>query len=207
MEGLGDSTAERRYDRIARVYDWMEFPMEKMAMQEWRKKLFSHLEGQSLLEAGVGTGKNLAYYRPGKTVTAIDTSKGMLVRARKRASRLGQPVSILKMDVQALQFRGGSFDSAVSTFVFCSVSDPLKGLEELRRVLKPKGKAYFLEHVRPRGFRGRIFDLLAPLFVRIMGANINRDTVKNIQRAGFRILLEENLFSDIFKFVIAENVK
>jgi ubiquinone/menaquinone biosynthesis C-methylase UbiE len=111
------------------------------------------------------------------------------------------------MDVQALQFRVGSFDSAVSTFVFCSVPDPLKGLEELRRVLKPKGKAYFLEHVRPGGFRGRVFDLLAPLFVRITGANINRDTVTNIKRAGFCILLEENLFSDIFKFIIAENSK
>jgi phosphatidylethanolamine/phosphatidyl-N-methylethanolamine N-methyltransferase len=207
MEDPGISTAERRYDRIARFYDWMEFPMERTAMQQWRTKLFSSLEGKNILEVGVGTGKNLAFYRPGEKITAIDTSGRMLERARKRAARLGRSVSLLKMDVQALQFGVGSFDSAVSTFVFCSVPDPLKGLEELRRVLKPKGKAYFLEHVRPGGFRGQVFDLLAPLFVRLTGANINRDTVTNIERAGFRILHEENLFSDIFKLIIGENSK
>ncbi len=67
----------------------MEFPMERMAAQRWREKLFSRLEGQRILEVGVGTGKNLAHYPPGISVTAIDISERMLARARKRAIRLG----------------------------------------------------------------------------------------------------------------------
>jgi len=197
------SSVERRYDRIAWVFDWMEFPMETMASEKWRKKLFSYVEGHSILEAGVGTGKNLPYYSPGKSVTGIDISERMLARARKKAKRMDHSFTLLKMDVQALEFPDRSFDSIVSTFVFCSVPDPVKGLEETRRVLKSKGRAYFLEHVRPRGFRGWIFDLVNPLFVRILGANINRNTVRNIEKSGFKILLEENLFSDIFKFIIA----
>jgi hypothetical protein len=49
MEDPEISTAERRYDRIARSYDWMGFPMERTAMQQWRTKLFSRLQGQSIL--------------------------------------------------------------------------------------------------------------------------------------------------------------
>lgn len=207
MENLRNSSAERRYDRIAWVFDWMELPMEKMAAKKWRQMLFSQLEGHHILEMGVGTGKNLAYYPPGKSVTGIDISERMLARARKKAVRLDRPFTLLKMDAQSLEFPDNSFDTLVSTFVFCSVPNPMKGLKEVHRVLKPKGRAYFLEHVRPGGFRGWLFDFLNPLVVLIIGANINRDTVKNIERAGFRILLEENLFSDIFKFIIAENSK
>lgn len=199
-----DSPAGRRYDRIAWVFDTMEFPMERMASQKWREKLFSHLEGTHILEVGVGTGTNLPLYPLGKSVTGIDISDRMLDRARKKATHLGPLFNLMKMDIQAIEFPEDSFDTIVSTYVFCSVPHPVRGLREVSRVLKPKGRVYFLEHVRPRGMRGRIFDLLNPLVVRLVGANINRDTVSNIQKAGLRILLEENLYSDVFKFIIAE---
>lgn len=204
METRRDSPIERRYDRIAWLFDYVEFPMEMMAAKKWREKLFSQLEGQKILEVGVGTGKNLEYYPEGKLLTAIDISDRMLARAEKKAHSLSVVLSLMRMDVEALQFPHSSFDATVATFVFCSVFDPLKGLQELRRVLKPKGKAYFLEHVRPKGIRGRAFDRLNPIFARIMGANMNRETVKNIKKAGFRILRDESLFSDIFKFIVAE---
>ena len=41
MDKAWDASAERRYDRIAWVYDWMEFPMETMAYKKWRKKLLA----------------------------------------------------------------------------------------------------------------------------------------------------------------------
>jgi ubiquinone/menaquinone biosynthesis C-methylase UbiE len=202
--GAEISSAERRYDRIAWFYDWMDAPMERFGTSEWRTNLFSRLEGRCILEVGVGTGKNLKYYPAGKEVVGIDVSGRMLDRARKKAAGLKSDFTLLKMDVQKMNFPDASFDAVVSTCVFCSVPDPVKGLQEVRRVLKPGGKAFFLEHVRPSGLLGWIFDFMSPLIAHAIGPSINRDTVGNTRKAGFHIIFKENLFSDIFKLVIAK---
>ncbi len=199
-----NSSTELRYNRIALVFDILEYPMERIASKKWRKRLFSYVVGQRILEVGVGTGKNLPYYLSGKSVTGIDISDRMLSEAKKKAAHVNGSFNLLKMDIQALDFPEAYFDTVISTFVFCSVADPIKGLKEVWRVLKPKGRVYFLEHVRPPGWRGRIFDLLNPWVVRLLGANINRNTAENINKAGFHLLKEDNLLAGVFKFLIAE---
>ncbi|MBI4674554.1 MAG: class I SAM-dependent methyltransferase [Chloroflexi bacterium] len=97
-------------------------------------------------------------------------------------------------DVQQLGVPDNSFDTAVATFVFCSVPDPVRGLRELNRVVKRGGKILLLEHVRiDRPILGRIMDGLNPLIVRLWGANINRRTIENVQRAGLCIEQVEHL--------------
>lgn len=141
-----------------------------------------------LLEVGVGTGKNLWYYPEGVEAVAVDISEKMLERAWRRAQKLKKPVELLPMDAQALAFPDESFDVVVATFVFCSVPDPVLGLREIRRVLKPHGRVILLEHMRPRSERlGKLFDFFNPLAVRLTGANINRRTVENVRRAGLAI--------------------
>lgn len=201
---IRNNLVEKRYDRLARFFDFLVSPMEMMAVQKWRKKLFVQLEGQEILEVGVGTGRNFPFYLPGKSITAIDLSKKMLAQASLRAAQLKLSVSLFQMNVQDLKFSTGTFDAVVSTFVFCSVADPEKGLREIKRVLKPKGKIFFLEHVRPEGSMGRLFDLLNPILHKILGTNINRRTVNNIKKVGLRILKEENLSGSVFKFISAE---
>ncbi len=81
-----------------------------------------------------------------------------------------------------------------TTFVFCSAPDPIQGLRELGRVVKPDGQILLLEHVRiDRPVVGQLMDLFSPLTVRVWGANINRRTVENVQRAGFAIESIKNL--------------
>jgi ubiquinone/menaquinone biosynthesis C-methylase UbiE len=195
----------KRYDRLAFWYDYLEAPMERIGFAAWRPKVFNRIRGKKILEVGVGTGKNLPYYPEGLSADAIDISPRMLERALKKASDLNMAVRIQEMDVQELAFPDQFFDTILSTFVFCSVSDPVIGLRALHRVCKQNGRLLLLEHMRPGNpILGFFFDRLNPMVVRMMGANINRKTMDNICKAGWRILSEERLFSDIIRLIEAE---
>jgi ubiquinone/menaquinone biosynthesis C-methylase UbiE len=195
----------RRYNRLAFFYDFLETPMEHLRFAAWRKRLQTAIKGERALEIGVGTGKNFAYYPGDVHITAIDFSPQMLAKAQSKAKKLNLPVDLQEMDVQQLAFPDQSFDTVFATFVFCSVPDPVTGLQELKRVCKPDGKLLLLEHMRPGNFAlGFIFDVLNPLIVRMMGANINRRTIDNLQQAGWQIKVAENLSSDIVRWIEAK---
>lgn len=197
--------ARRAYDRASRWYDIQEWLPERLAFRKWRRQLWDMVPDGHVLEVGVGTGKNLPYYRGGHTVTAIDLSPKMLERATKNAERRAVDVGLLLMDAQALEFEDSTFDSAVSTFVFCSVPDPVQGLREVARVLRPGGRAYLLEHVLSGKQPMRwVMQRLNGLVSTIGGANINRDTVANVEASGLRIVEVRGLWSDVVKLIVAE---
>lgn len=193
-----------RYQRLSATYDLMESLTEKR-FHPWRKQLWEIVTGTDILEAGVGTGKNMPFYPLGVKLTAIDLTPGMLERARKRAADLRLHIVLKIGDVQALEYPDSTFDAIVATCVFCSVPNPVLGLKELRRVLKPEGKIYLLEHMRIQSEPfGRLMDAINPLVVRMMGANINRRTLDNIQKAGLEIESAQDLaMGGMFKRIIA----
>lgn len=204
IDPIATETTRRRYQRLSRFYDRME-AMQERRYFPWRRKLWSLVSGSRVLEVGVGTGKNMEFYPPGLEVIAIDLTPGMLERANRRAEELHLKVDLRLGDVQCLEFPDDSFDTIVGTFVFCSVPDPVLGLRELKRVLRPGGQVLLLEHMRSANrLIGVLMDLANPVAVRVMGANINRRTVENVSRSGLKVEAVENLGAGgIYKLITA----
>ena len=179
---------QRRYDRQAVLYEVMDWPFEFVVFGKLRRQLWADVLGNTVLEVGVGTGKNLAYHPEGIRIVAVDLSPRMLRRAIARAERTARNIDFILADAEHLPFRDEAFDCAAATFVFCSVPDPVAGLWEARRVVRDGGRLNLLEHVRaPNSLLGWLMDRLNPIAVRLTGANINRDTVSNVGKADIQV--------------------
>ena len=193
----------KRYDRIAPYFEIMEAMMEGLFFKSWRKKL-SKAEGHHILEVGVGTGKNFEYYPPGARVTAIDFSPAMLKQATQKKAQKAVKVDLDLMDIQSLAFADNSFDTVIASFVFCSVPQPLKGLKELHRVCKPGGQVLLLEHViSTKPLLAKVMNFFNPIIVTLVGANINRNTLRNIKAVGFAWVIVDQQSSHLIKLVEA----
>jgi ubiquinone/menaquinone biosynthesis C-methylase UbiE len=200
---LETTRTRRRYDRLAGLYDRLEAPMERRA-GPWRRELWARAEGRRILELGVGTGNGIPCYPVSAEVTAVDLSSRMLERARARAARLGVQARFELADVQRLPFAEASFDTVIATFLFCSVPDPVLGLMEARRVLVPGGKLLLLEHVlSDRPILRAMMRLMDPIAAHLWGAHLNRETVENVRRAGFRGVESTPLWLDVVQRIEA----
>lgn len=165
------------YEIICSLYEWS-------GLAEWRRWLVAGARGR-VLDLGTGTGRNLPLVPRGMTAVGLDPSLDALRRARKRAPA----VPLVAGRAEALPFRDRTFDTVLSGLVFCSVADVPRGLDEVKRILRPAGTLRMLEHVRSRvAWRARLQDFIQPAWTAVAGGcHPNRDTEAAVERAGFRI--------------------
>lgn len=174
----------RGVEEIPWLYDLALAIFERLGLGRWRRWVAAGAQGRTL-DLGTGTGRNLPLLPPGARAVAVDPSRDALARARTRAPA----VPLVVARAEALPFRDGAFDTAVSGLVLCSVDDPDAALAELRRVLRPGGALRVLEHVRHPGARGALQDLAQPAWTAISGGcRPNRETEAAIARAGFEVV-------------------
>jgi len=192
-----------RYARIAPFYDVLDFPFEVTRYRKLRPRLFEGLVGH-VLDAGVGTGRNIAFYPQDTEVVGIDASAAMLARAERRRRRLRRAVDLRQMDILRLDLAPASFDAAVASFVFCVLPEPHQApaLRELRRVVRPGGRIRLLEYVRPRGrVRRCIARLWEPWMAWAYGAGFDRHTEAHVAEAGLKLIRAEYAVPDLIRFL------
>lgn len=198
-----DVQTQRKWDKASRTLDLFSYA-EDRRLGPHKRRLFSKISGATLMVAA-GTGNDFKFFPKDMNVVAIDISPRMIERAAPKAAAYTGSIELREMDVCALDFAEATFDTVVTACTFCSVPKPIQGLYELRRVLKPGGQILMFEHVRSAvGPLAILMDVMTPLFSRF-GPELNRDTVGNVQKAGFRLRRVENVYLDVVKII--EGVK
>jgi len=198
-----------RYDRVAPFYDLLDLPFEYGRYRALRPHLFRGISG-TILDAGVGTGRNMPFYPDGSQITGIDLSPAMLVRAKKRRAKLDKDVELLEMNILATTFPNQHFDAIVATFLFCVLDEDqqLPALRELARICKPTGVLRFLEYAYSNDpIRHFVMRLWAPWVRWMYGAAFDRQTERYIPRAGLELVETRFLFKDTIKLIVARPSK
>jgi len=194
---------QKTYDRIARFYDFLDLPFEIGRYRPLRRKLFDGVNG-TLLDAGVGTGRNFPFYPNGSKVEGIDLSPAMLDRARKRRDELGTKVELREMNVMEMEFEDDSFDAVISTFLFCVLDNKhqLPALKELNRVCRSGGTICILEYSFSEiPLRRIIMKIWSPWVRFAYGAEFDRNTEQHLDAAGLDLIEKVFLYKDIIKLL------
>jgi ubiquinone/menaquinone biosynthesis C-methylase UbiE len=183
---------------------------EQSFMNPLREEVVGQAHGL-VLEIGAGKGLNFAFYDPDvvERVETTEPSSATLSYARTRAAAARVPVNLTQAPVESLPFADESFDSAVVTLVFCSVGDPLRGLGEVRRVLKPGGALLMVEHVRAHGAIVATMQNIVTPITRLVAGNChwNRDTERTVKQAGFKIEQRRDIAWFVMPFVVLRAAK
>ena len=183
-------SSDRGHPVFAWVYERMSRAEERAGMGDQRHELLAQATGR-VIEIGAGTGLNFGHYPPGRVTELVATEPDphMLKRATSAATAAPVRVTLHRVTAESLPFGDGEFETAVSTLVLCSVRDPAAALAEVRRVLKPGGALLFFEHVRSENEKHARWQdrLRRPWGWVAGGCHPNRDTVANLEAAGFRI--------------------
>lgn len=189
------------YDSFASHYDRLIAPLERSVLSRLRAQTLAALpENSRVLEVGAGTGLNFPFYPRGAHGVASELSCEMLKRAHVKPHPVN--LHLVQNSAEQLPFPDSSFDAAFATLVFCSVASPDSAFAELRRVVRPGGTIALLEHVRPGGVLGWLFDGLSVLTVALMDDHFNRRPADDARRAGLELISVDRRMLGIVNIIV-----
>jgi ubiquinone/menaquinone biosynthesis C-methylase UbiE len=196
------------HNRAAGMYINSEWSREVLlGVAKKRKKLFAQAAG-NVLDVGCGYGINFPYLTKADHITGMDFSPVMLAKARSliRSSRAN--IDLREGNAEALDFADNTFDTVISTLSTCSFYDPVKALQEMRRVCKPDGKILLIEHGRSTwGWVGKYQDRHVHEQIETGGRRWNQEPQESIKQSGIQILHADRALAGIFHTITASPAK
>ncbi len=175
------------YDRVVLPY-LIDMACSMPMVQQQRRQVVPGAHGR-VLEIGMGTGRNLAFYDRSRVtrLVGVDPALQMHRLAQKRSRQAGIEVELMGLSAEQLPTDDASFDTVVCTYTLCSIPDAAQALSEVRRVLVPGGKLLFCEHGRaPDASVRRWQERLQPLWGTLAGGcHLGRDIPGLLDAAGF----------------------
>jgi len=176
---------QKKYNTTAFLYDILDYPWERV-YRKWRPGLVGDLRGK-VLEAGVGTGRNLKFYHKDIELLGIELNKQILRIAKKRIVQAKCSVDLINEDATVMSsIDSNQFDWVFSTFMCCVMPDEIQALaiEQFGRVLKKGGKFRLLEMVFSKDSKTRKKqEFFAPFVEKVYGARFDRNTLQHIERS------------------------
>lgn len=183
------SSIRNAYRRYARYYDGF-FGRVFAPGRKYTMRYLNAEPGRRVLEVGVGTGISLPEYREDVSIVGVDVSPEMLEIARRRVAEhgLSHVEGLYEMDAEALEFADDSFDVVVAMYVASVVPNPERLIDECRRVCKPGGEVFIINHFASRNpvIRG-LEKAIRPLS-RLLGFRPDMELEDLPQRPGFECL-------------------
>jgi ubiquinone/menaquinone biosynthesis C-methylase UbiE len=161
-----------------------------------RKPCLEGISGQ-VLEIGFGSGLNLPYYPAEvRKLYALDPATLGRRLAEARIAACSFPVEFVGLYGEAIPLNDATIDAAVSTWTLCTIPEPGRALDEIRRVLRPGGRLHFVEHGRsPDPKVARWQDRLTPIQKVVGGGcHLNRKIDVLVREAGFEMERLENVY-------------
>lgn len=154
-----------------------------------KRAAFADLGDGVVVEIGAGVGANLAYLRSRSRLIAVEPSVRMHERLQARAADAGVELELVPHGAEDLPLPDASVDEVVCSLVLCTVTDPVRVLGEIHRVLRPGGRFRFVEHVAAPAWSPRRWlqrTLRRPWAHLFEGCTLDRDTAATVRAAGFR---------------------
>jgi ubiquinone/menaquinone biosynthesis C-methylase UbiE len=191
-------TPDETYDEIAlephpfraRLNAWLFRALDRYQDARYRdvkRELFGGLP-HTVVELGAGAGANFRHLARGTHVIAIEPNVHFHAALRAAALRDGVTVDVRTAVAERLPLPDASVEAVISSLVLCTVADPARALAEVRRVLRPGGRYWCVEHVAaPEGSAVRRVQraVRRPWRWLFEGCETQRDTARLLREAGF----------------------
>ncbi|MGH8635487.1 MAG: class I SAM-dependent methyltransferase [Burkholderiales bacterium] len=176
------------YDRW--ILPWvLDLAMRNKEARRYRERVIPRARGR-VLEVGAGSGLNLPFY--GNEVDhlfALEPSPELRKMAGRRTRSARFTVEFLDRTAEEIPLERAIVDTVVTTWTLCTIPDPIRALQEMKRVLKPAGLLLFVEHgLAPEPGVQAWQHRLNPLWNHIGGGcNLDRKIDELIVQSGFRL--------------------